>query len=214
MGPRRDALEVVQRASLLGSATAGVALAIVLSVLTWRRCRPLAVVYPATIAAGLLINTLMKTAIGRPRPPDPLTGTSLAAFPSGHVIQATLFLGLLPPVFYVLSDRRRLFWLATVLLATGVAGVALARVQLGAHWPTDVIGGMFVGVSLLVLADGVLRHRFAAGHCLGCSLHPAVPASRPSPPRDLDEVLLPAHAPADEGASHVMQGAAASTGRS
>jgi undecaprenyl-diphosphatase len=166
------ALDVVQRASLLGSATAGVALALALSVFTWRRCRPLALVYPATIVAGMAINALLKTAIGRPRPPDPITGTSLAAFPSGHVIQATLFLGLLPPIIYVLSQRRQLFWLATMAFGAGVVGVALARVQLGAHWPTDVVGGTLVGVSLLMVADLALRHRLARGHCAGCSLHP------------------------------------------
>lgn len=160
------------RSSALGAARVSLLLAGLVGALTWRRCPALAVVYPATVAAGLVVNALMKTVIDRPRPPVPATGVALASFPSGHVIQVTLALGLLPPVIYLLSNKRWLFWLATVVLGAGVAGVSIARVQLGAHWPTDVVGGVLVGTMLLLVADMALRYWRTAHHCRGCALHP------------------------------------------
>jgi membrane-associated phospholipid phosphatase len=66
-------------------------------------------------------------------------------FPSGHVFGAVVFYGLLTGV-----ALRRVRWMPVRLLAPAlgisiVAMAAVARVYLGEHWPSDVLGGLLLG---------------------------------------------------------------------
>jgi membrane-associated phospholipid phosphatase len=161
--------------SRLGSTEVTVAVAIGIALLLWNRCRPLAVLYPAAVLSGLILNVALKVAIGRPRPPVSLTGTSLESFPSGHTIQAVIMLGMLPPAILVLTGRR---WIAVVvagLAALGAVAVAISRVGLGAHWVSDVVGGVLVGGLALLVAESLLDRlppRWLPD-CAGCHIHSA-----------------------------------------
>ena len=66
------------------------------------------------------------------------------SFPSGHVATNTII-----AVFCTVFYRRRgwLYWFVTAL-------VGYSRIYLGAHWPSDVIATVFLGVgeSLFLLA--------------------------------------------------------------
>jgi undecaprenyl-diphosphatase len=66
------------------------------------------------------------------------------SFPSGHVTSNTIIAVFLT-VFY--PRRGWLYWLIT-------AAIAYSRIYLGAHWPSDVIATVFLGIgeSLLLLA--------------------------------------------------------------
>lgn len=70
----------------LGTTGLTISVAGILAALTWRHCRSFALVYPATLAIGSLLNITLEELIGRPRPPDPVTGVALASFPSGHTL--------------------------------------------------------------------------------------------------------------------------------
>jgi len=117
----------------------------------YRRWREMPFVLAALLPLGL--NRALKLLVQRPRPGGELTlwleGTN-SSFPSGHAVHALAFYGfllylatrLVPPA----PLRRGLQGLlAGLILATGAS-----RVYLGAHWPSDVIGGYLVGAVLII----------------------------------------------------------------
>lgn len=162
--------------SELGSTGLTIALGIAVSLAVWRRCRPLAILYPAAVLGGAVVNVVLKTAIGRARPPGALTDTALASFPSGHTIQATIALGMLPPVIYALTASRAGAIAATVAAAVAIAGVGFSRVVLNAHWATDIVGGIIVGILVLLAAEFVLDRAPSrwVPSCAHCPLHRTV----------------------------------------
>lgn len=101
-----------------------------------------------TIALSDFVLALLKGAYYRPRPYLVLPNVNLpigldsdSSFPSGHATRA--FAGM---SFLVL--RRGRAYASLLLLA---AGVAISRVVIGVHFPTDVVAGGFLGVILSVV---------------------------------------------------------------
>jgi hypothetical protein len=98
----------------------------------WRRAT-------ATVAGVYALNTAIKQVVGRRRPELPdlpaLTGTPTAlSFPSAHA--STAFAGA------VVYSRLGLPTPPLYALATGLA---LSRLYLGVHYPSDVVAGAALG---------------------------------------------------------------------
>lgn len=107
-------------------------------------------------------NGTLKALFARVRPDilaEPLTSFS---FPSGHSSAAFAFflvLGILagrgqPP-------RLRLTWL--VLAAIPATAIALSRVYLGVHWPTDIIGGALLAATFCAASLAIIQRRRPLG---------------------------------------------------
>jgi membrane-associated phospholipid phosphatase len=103
------------------------------------------------VGGGSLLNILLKHFFHRQRPvlENPLLTLTSSGFPSGHTMGSTLFYGTLA-VFAVQSVktwrwRVLAFWIA----ALAVALIGLSRIYLGAHYLTDVVGAMAVGLAWL-----------------------------------------------------------------
>lgn len=124
------------------------------------------------VAAGWTANTAYKAAIDRPRPaPERQLVPELGhgSFPSGHVA-VTLAL-VIACCLLTAGPGRRLAVAAGALL---VAAQAFARVYLGVHHPTDVVGSLLVVgavATAVVAACGPLAARLgraaAAGRAAG-----------------------------------------------
>ena len=109
----------------------------------------------ALAALARVMSVVVKELVDRPRPSESLVNVvhqlGGPSFPSGHVLGATLLYGFL---IYcaedVIADRRlRRLVQAALVLVIGLMGYA--RVQLGAHWPTDVLGGYALGLLILTV---------------------------------------------------------------
>jgi len=100
------------------------------------------------IAFGITIEVpvqVLKVLVDRPRPPganEIEAFGSLASYPSGHEARAVV-LSLL--VVGILLRGTRFATPAAIGAVVIVVLVGVARVGAGAHWPTDVIGGVLVG---------------------------------------------------------------------
>ena len=111
----------------------------------WFR-RPLALVaLVAAVEAAAIADGVLKSAIGRERPPlaDPKVHPLIPlphdpSMPSGHAMMA--FAGAV--VLAAVLPRMR--W---PLLALA-AGVGLSRVYLGVHYPSDVLAGALLGAAI------------------------------------------------------------------
>jgi undecaprenyl-diphosphatase len=94
-----------------------------------------------------------KEAIDRPRPTEPLIGTSGDAYPSGHAAYAAAWVA----TAVVLTRRLRLVASgALVFISLGIAvAVGVSRVYLRVHWWSDVAGGWGLAAGIFSLLAGM-----------------------------------------------------------
>lgn len=111
-------------------------------------------VLAAFVADG--INSLIKLLIDRPRPSEGfvqvLERLNDPSFPSGHVVHYVVFFGFLYVISFFMWKFSRTTQIAiSAVFFALILSVALSRVYLGAHWPTDVLGGYLEGFVFLWL---------------------------------------------------------------
>jgi len=97
----------------------------------------------AALAIGLVLVVLIKMLIARPRPEDISNlgfwvSAELSSFPSDHAATAFLMFGV---IGNYLKKYRCWFYLLAVL-------IGISRIYLGAHYPTDVLAGAFIGIAV------------------------------------------------------------------
>lgn len=110
----------------------------------------------SVLTIGLLLAQALKLVLERTRPWTPVWDSAGDSFPSGHVMNAALFVGAALSVVRSRAGRRD-----PARLAIGVVGAAfiwtvlLTRLYLGRHWLTDVAGSLLLSLSLV----GLMRVR-------------------------------------------------------
>jgi undecaprenyl-diphosphatase len=94
----------------------------------------------------------------RPRP-DLIAGGIAApafhSFPSGHMAQSVTVYGLFCYLWLRHSHRRSEWRVGLLLLLLWLGNLALTRLVLGTHWPSDVVAGTVLGafwLAVLILA--------------------------------------------------------------
>lgn len=147
--------------SFLGSTMwdAFLAALVVAFLLLWRREQRLAIFVVVTTATGSLLNSGVKMLVDRDRPS--LSGCLLGhatgqSFPSGHAMNTTIFYGTFVLVFLSLLHRH---WQKVIVggYAVWLAAMGWARMTLGVHYLSDVLGGIVLGVAWLAIGVSVFQ---------------------------------------------------------
>jgi undecaprenyl-diphosphatase len=129
-----------------------VGLAVVVRLICLRSWRAL-IFIASTVGAALIVSWPLKELVSRPRPTtnlvEVMVGTQGASFPSGHATFVTAACGFL---FYLaprLVKTPVVMWLLRALLIVIILAVGASRIYLGAHWASDVVGGLYLSGLLL-----------------------------------------------------------------
>jgi undecaprenyl-diphosphatase len=108
---------------------------------------------------SILVNNLLKMGFDRPRPQVFEWGqhTVSSSFPSGHAMSAaTVYM----TVAYLAArlQRRHISRVLTLIAATIVVVlIAISRLYLGVHYPTDVAAGVLIGIAWAALCMAMLE---------------------------------------------------------
>ncbi len=124
--------------------------------LVWRRRWMAAAHWLAALAFGLALTKLLGATVHVVRPPDASSGFG---FPSVSVTMATIIFGFFAVLIARELPGRTRVW-PYLLSGIVVSLIGFARLYLGAHWLSDVIGGMLFGIFWLLVLGIAYRRRF------------------------------------------------------
>jgi undecaprenyl-diphosphatase len=142
--------EAMRDITALGSAP-GLVIAVlaVVGFLALAQAWRLALFTLAASAGGLLVSSLLKYTIDRPRPDLVPHGNIIytSSFPSGHSMMSAVIYLTLAALVVRLMERKQLkgYAFGVALVLTLLVGVS--RVYLGVHWPSDVLAGWAAGAA-------------------------------------------------------------------
>ncbi|MBP2159931.1 MULTISPECIES: phosphatase PAP2 family protein [Asticcacaulis] len=162
-GLRTPALDTVMIAiTELGDTVVVVSVAAIVAFwLTWRGAWRTLVYWLTAIAGASAINTAIKAALERPRPVELyLQGASNWSFPSGHSTVNAVLYGCFAMIIVREchpSLRLPVMAAATVLIIL----IGFSRLYLGAHWASDVFGGLVFAAMWLALLSLFYMYRQA-----------------------------------------------------
>jgi len=143
--------------SLGGGPVAIIVLPVVIGVALLLVKRPWAAGYylAATVLTGAVVQ-LLKNLFGRARPENVMTNLDFGSFPSGHVANAAtmaVVLSILVPRVWV--------WIAASLYTVVMM---MSRTYLGAHWLTDTIGALLLGIGVAAVVWAPLAAKLNGEH--------------------------------------------------
>lgn len=127
-------------------------------VLIFRRAARLALWAAITMAGAALLDNVLKALVDRARPhlANPVASAPGKSFPSGHALES--FVGVAIILVVVLPLIRRAWQVVSIAVAIVVlALIGFARVTLGLHYLSDVVGGWIFAVGWVVATSAAFR---------------------------------------------------------
>jgi undecaprenyl-diphosphatase len=117
------------------------------------RKRAAALLVLVSVGGGVLLSSLAKNLVARPRPElvAHMVEVHTLSFPSGHAMMSAVTFLTLGALLARVQPHRRLkaYLLGVAVILTVLVGAS--RVYLGVHWPTDVLAGWCAGAAWAVL---------------------------------------------------------------
>lgn len=122
-------------------------------VLCFANKRKIALWVSMNIIISSLIYSIFKNSIQRPRPPEAerLIIESGFSFPSGHTTNNIAFYGLAIYLIYKNVTNKKIRNTLCVILGIIPILIAFSRIYLRVHYPSDVVAGICLGISIVIL---------------------------------------------------------------
>ncbi|MCH5462789.1 phosphatase PAP2 family protein [Lactobacillus sp. LC28-10] len=140
--------------SLLSSPTFDIIWVLIIAFLLWGfKFRIPALWALCTLLGGDVIATLVKHVVQRQRPFGHLASDNGFSFPSGHVFGMTLVIAILWIVVVPMIEKDWQAILVRTIMIIWLILLAVSRVYLGAHYPTDTIGAMLLAYAWLQISE-------------------------------------------------------------
>lgn len=110
----------------------------------------------------LIINQTIKYTIKRPRPPvtERLISQGGYSYPSGHSMMALCLYGVLIYIVYKEVKNKKIKCLLISLLSLMILLIGISRIYVRVHYPSDVLGGFLLTISILVINITLINNIF------------------------------------------------------
>jgi membrane-associated phospholipid phosphatase len=177
-----DLTLVAKGVSYVGSPTTWTVLSVLVVLwLGWRRHWLDAALVAGAGAGAVLLVTVGKEVLGRPRPPvvDHLVVETNQSLPSGHALGSIVVLGVLVVLVLRRAASPVVRFAVPAAAAVAVCLIGLSRLYLGVHWSTDVLAGWLLGAAWLSACVTLLLARSGAPGTANGESNPKVVTGRP-----------------------------------
>ena len=152
--PDAPTTSIAKALNVIGGGMVTIPLRIVVALyLGLRRYWRALAVWLLTWVAAEMILTFAKAWFMRTRPPLPLVVTRGYSFPSGHAVAGAAIAVALVLVSMPAGPKRRKW---EVLAAAAAFVMAMSRVELSAHWFSDVVAGVLLGTGVALGAAALV----------------------------------------------------------
>ena len=103
------------------------------------------------LVLSTLINIIIKLIVGRSRPEYILVNESMSSFPSGHAMGSTALYGYL--IYLVINSNlnNKNKAILSTLLVILIISIGVSRIILGAHYFSDIIGGIIISTLIIII---------------------------------------------------------------
>lgn len=116
------------------------------------------------ILLGLGINQIIKLAVARQRPISyMIVDESGYSFPSAHSMISMVFYGFLIYVLYIHIKNKVLKNVIAVVFAVLIPCIAMTRIYLGVHYPSDIFAGLLFGYIYLIIYVSIIKKYIQKG---------------------------------------------------
>jgi len=141
-----------------------------------------AILLLASTFGGLVLNAILKLGFDRPRPSVVVAAvhTFSSSFPSGHAMSAAVVYSTVAYLAARLLTQKWAGWLVMTAAMGLIAVIAYSRIYLGVHYPSDVVGGVAIGLAWAAFCMATLE----AIQKFWLRRDPRVPAREDAPPSD------------------------------
>ena len=118
------------------------------------------------LALSGLLNQILKRIVQRPRPTEyRFIEESGYSFPSGHSMVSAAFYGFFIYLIYKNVKNKYLKWSLISILSILIILIGTSRIYLGVHYTSDVIAGILISISYLIIFTSIANDYLDKPNC-------------------------------------------------